>query len=275
MKLKDNFINFIKGVIIGISNILPVSGSALAISFGVYEPIIESLGKLKKKNFYIILPIIIGIVVGVLSSSRLVKICLNKYYVQTMMFFIGLILGGIKLFSRKLKGKMNKKNVFIALAVLIVMVLFNIFIPKIDVSAIEEITTYNIAELFIIGYACAFVMLIPGASISFMLLNLDHYKEIIGLISMTLAFNSTQPILLLLPFLFGVILGFISIAKLIYALFKKHETKTNFAILGLIVASLISIIINLNIKEISLLSIISYFIFLSWGYLLVINLEKE
>lgn len=276
MKLKDNFINFIKGVIIGISNILPVSGSAIAISFGIYEPIIKSLGKIRnKKNFYLLLPILIGIIVGVLSSSRLVKICLNKYYAQTMMFFIGLILGGIKLFTKKLKGKFDKKNIIIAISVFVIMVLCNIFIPKLDIAAIEEITKFNLAELFLIGYVSALIMLIPGASLSLMLINLGYYKEIVGLISKTLAFNDTQPVLLLLPFAFGFILGLISIAKLIYALFKKHETKTNFAIFGLIAASVISLIINLNIKEISLLSVISCSIFLIWGYLLAINIEKE
>ncbi|MBQ9011614.1 MAG: DUF368 domain-containing protein [Bacilli bacterium] len=46
------FKNILKGIIIGIAKIVPgVSGSMIAISFGVYKPTLETISNLKKLTF--------------------------------------------------------------------------------------------------------------------------------------------------------------------------------------------------------------------------------
>lgn len=75
MTLKEAFLVLIKGAMLGIGNVIPgVSGGALAISLGLYETIVNSLGNFFKdirKNFKLLLPIILGTIIGILSLGSL------------------------------------------------------------------------------------------------------------------------------------------------------------------------------------------------------------
>ena len=89
----------LKGIIIGIGKIIPgVSGSMLAISMGIYQRLIDSINnffKDTKNNFKFLLKIGIGIIIAIVFFSKLITSCLNKYYLITMFFFIGLIIGSL------------------------------------------------------------------------------------------------------------------------------------------------------------------------------------
>ena len=69
MSLRDRFLLFIKGVIIGISNIIPgVSGGTLAVSLGIYEILLDAIGnffKDIKKKILILFPIVLGVLIGI------------------------------------------------------------------------------------------------------------------------------------------------------------------------------------------------------------------
>lgn len=279
MKAKDYFINFVKGVFIGISNIIPgISASALAISFGIYETIIDSINnffKNKKRNFYILFSIVIGIIIGIISSSKIVTFLLDNYYVQTVMFFIGLIIGGIKIFSRKVTGKATKDNIFIFLLVFIIMVLFNLFIKGTSSINVNDLSLFGIIKLFLVGFVSMSVMMVPGLSGAFVLIHTGYYEGILNIISDLLKFSSLKPLYTLIPFVIGGVIGIILITRLIFILMKKFKDKTSFAILGFIASSIIVLLLQIHNVKISLLSIISYIIFLSWGYLLTASIEKE
>ena len=64
----DKLILVLKGVIIGVANIIPgVSGGALAITLGLYEKLITAVNtffKDFKKNIMFLFPFGIGVVVG-------------------------------------------------------------------------------------------------------------------------------------------------------------------------------------------------------------------
>lgn len=67
--VKIGLINFIKGFILGIANVIPgVSGGTMAVSMGLYELILSSIGNFFKDikgNFIKLLPIILGILVAI------------------------------------------------------------------------------------------------------------------------------------------------------------------------------------------------------------------
>ena len=106
MKPKDSLILFIKGFILGIANIIPgVSGGTLAVSLGLYEKILDAIGTLFKNfknNVKFLTPIILGIVVSILSTSKLVSYALANFKAQTVFLFVGLIFGGTSLLMRKI-----------------------------------------------------------------------------------------------------------------------------------------------------------------------------
>lgn len=127
--VKIGLINFIKGFILGIANVIPgVSGGTMAVSMGLYELILSSIGNFFKDikgNFIKLLPIILGILVAIVSTSKLVTYALTNYKAQTLCLFIGLIFGGVSLIMKKIKGKGSKINYLIFFIVFFFVISLN------------------------------------------------------------------------------------------------------------------------------------------------------
>ena len=97
--------NFFKGFVIGIGKIIPgVSGAMLAISMGVYDRALDYICNFKdkkKESIKYLFPICLGIILSIIFFSKIIAICLSKFYVVTMLFFIGLIIGGVPSLMKK------------------------------------------------------------------------------------------------------------------------------------------------------------------------------
>lgn len=67
------FGNIIKGIMIGIANIIPgVSGGTMAVSLGIYDRLIGSISGLFrefKKSILFLIPIIIGAGIGIVGFT--------------------------------------------------------------------------------------------------------------------------------------------------------------------------------------------------------------
>ena len=99
--------NFLKGFVIGIGKIIPgVSGAVLAIIMGVYDKTIYYICNFKS-NVYegskYLASLGIGIIISIILFSKIISYCLSEYYVITMLFFIGLIIGGVPTIISKVK----------------------------------------------------------------------------------------------------------------------------------------------------------------------------
>src|SRR5574344_2487510 len=122
---------FIQGFIIGIGKIIPgVSGAMFEMMFGVYEKSLNIISNLKtelKKNFKFICILGISIGVAIIFGSNIIKNCLDKYYLPTMLLFIGMMASGIKpLFNKVKDEKIRIKNILCALIVVILLFLMSI-----------------------------------------------------------------------------------------------------------------------------------------------------
>ena len=95
----QKLILFFKGLIIGIGKVIPgVSGSLLAISLGIYEEILQRIEHLFsnfKENLQFLIPIGLGILLAVLFGSKVLLYFFETYYIYTVVFFIGLIVGTV------------------------------------------------------------------------------------------------------------------------------------------------------------------------------------
>ena len=107
--IKKNLILFIKGFIMGIANVIPgVSGGTLAVILGIFKDFVGSISnifKSFKKSILFLLPIVIGMGVAIIASSKLIENCLTYYPLATILFFVGLILGGVPILFNKIKEK--------------------------------------------------------------------------------------------------------------------------------------------------------------------------
>lgn len=276
-------VDMIKGALVGLANIIPgVSGGTMMVSMGIYEKIIgvvNNLFKDIKKSILTLLPIGIGMLLGVVVFSFIIPWCLQEYPFPTCFCFIGLILGGIPAIVKPAKESLHKEGKSISIAHIIAFVGF--FALVIGMATLNEAQTSSanfelsfgfMLSIFFIGVVAAGTMVIPGVSGSLVLMILGYYEGIMasisGFISSVFAWDWEQILYytgVLAPFGIGVIIGIFALAKLIEILFEKFTVITYASILGLIAASPIAIVIKMGNNNINIITILVGFALLVVG----------
>ncbi len=243
----------IKGAIIGVANVVPgVSGGTLALILDIYDKLISSISNIFKefkKSFLFLLPIIIGIGIGTILSSKVVDIGLAKCPLATILLFVGMILGGIPLLFKKIKNDMKNPLNYVIFVVIFVGFLLCTFLSKNRVISQNSINWYDYFLFFGLGIIGAGTMIIPGVSGSLTLMSIGYYDLIVReCVSHIFDFSKIGfHLQVLIPFALGCIVGILLVAKIVNFLLNKFEVKTYFGIFGFIFASLISIFkINLT-----------------------------
>lgn len=249
--MKETIKLIIKGFLLGVANIIPgVSGGTLAITMGIYEDLIGAIShffKNFKKNLQLLIPLGIGMVSSILLISKLISYSLEKFPFPTTLFFIGLIIGGIPLITKKVKGaKFKPTNILLFLLTFGLIMAMTFLNSGNNVVSLVDISAIKVLLLFLVGMVAAATMVIPGVSGSFVLMLLGYYKPIVSTISNLTNFNILgHNLLILMPFGIGVLVGIVLIAKIIEFLFNKYETPTYYAILGFVVSSVLGLGIGL------------------------------
>ena len=278
--VKIGLINFIKGFILGIANVIPgVSGGTMAVSMGLYELILSSIGNFFKDikgNFIKLLPIILGILVAIVSTSKLVTYALTNYKAQTLCLFIGLIFGGVSLIMKKIKGKGSKINYLIFFIVFFFVISLNFLKTGLIELSFTNMGIIDYLLLLVMGFIASSAMVIPGISGSFILMVLGYYDKIIYTVSTITDFSKLgSNLLILVPFGIGVIIGIVFMAKLITNLIKKYETKTYFAIMGFVLSSIVVLLLQLTDFKFTFINVATSLFALCWGYMLARAIDKE
>lgn len=245
------FKNILKGIGIGIANIIPgVSGGTLAVVFGIYDYLMEAVACFltatkEKKIEYIkfIAQIGIGAIIGILAFARIIKYLFANYPLYTKITFIILILPSIPLIVKGENYK-DRKNIFSFVLGFISIMIFTFIAIKIsgEPQNIETVrTTFSMSyyiKLVVCGFIAVGAMIIPGISGSFLLLILGEYENILSYI------NDFQ-IVPMMYFAVGIGLGALGFTKVINYYLKNYRSITLFFILGIIIASLIQLILNI------------------------------
>lgn len=279
-----NFLfDIIKGMLIGVANIIPgVSGGTMMVSMGVYEKIIgvvNNLFKDIKKSILTLLPLGIGMALGVAVFSFIIPWCLEVYPLPTCLCFIGLIMGGVPAILKPAKESLHKEGKSISVPHIVAFAAF--FALAVGMAALNETETSSanfelslgfMIVIFLVGVIAAATMVIPGVSGSLVLMILGFYGGIMasisGFISSVFAFDWAKIFYyvgILAPFGIGVIVGIFAVAKLIEWLFAKFPSVTYCGIFGLIAASPIAIIIKMGHNNINAITIIIGIILLVVG----------
>lgn len=276
-------IDVIKGALVGVANIIPgVSGGTMMVSMGIYEKIIgvvNNLFKDIKKSIATLLPIGVGMVLGVAIFSFIIPWCLQVYPFPTSFCFIGLILGGVPAIVKPAKESLVQEKKSISAPHIITFLIF--FALAVVMAAMNETQTSSanfdlnigfMIAIFLVGVVAAATMVIPGVSGSLVLMILGFYEGIMssisGFISAVFAFDWAQIFYyvgVLAPFGIGVIVGIFAVAKLIEFLFAKFPSVTYSGILGLIVASPIAIVIKMGNNNINVITVILGIVLLVGG----------
>ncbi|MGO1355797.1 DUF368 domain-containing protein [Alkalibacterium gilvum] len=254
----------IKGLFIGISNIIPgVSGGTMAVSLGIYDDIIHSFTHIRKefkRSMHVLLPILIGALLGVAGFSMIITWLLDEHTLYTAFAFVGLILGGLPILSESFKESLLEEKRKITPIHVLLFVIFLALVAWMGVADVSgsgpdtiSLGAGPLIALFFVGLVSAAAMVVPGISGSLLMLIMGYYYAVIyainGFTSNLTTFNLSELIpytILLTSYALGMLIGIILISKVIDYFFSSYPSFTYAAILGLVTASPVAVIANTN-----------------------------
>ena len=240
---KSFFSDMIRGALMGVAFIIPgFSGGSVAAILGIYEKLINAIAdifKSFKKSVITLLPIILGLALGVIALIFPLGWALEKFPLPTVSLFVGLALGGLPSITDKTRGKILPTNIA-AFAIPALLAAALCFLPIAEDVNLLALAPYEYLILFLVGILGSAALVVPGISGSMILLILGYYNPIVNII--TKHFFKGQDILLSLLVLgsvgLGICVGFIGISVIMKLLLKHYPRGTYFAILGFIIGSI-------------------------------------
>ena len=236
----DYFILVFKGMAMGAADVVPgVSGGTIAFISGVYEELIATLNSInlnslktlklqgvsatwKKINGNFLLALFVGILLSILSLSKLVAWLLHEEPVLLWAFFFGLVLASI-IFVLK---KINQWNSAVFLG-LILGGVFAYQLTQLNALGNSDSNWY----LFLSGAIAICAMILPGISGAFILVILGSYANVLQ------ALND-KDIAKITIFMTGALIGILSFSRLLKWLFKRFKNMTLAVLTGFMIGAL-------------------------------------
>lgn len=231
---------------------LGISSGVFCVIFGIYEELVDSILHFFnncKRNLSFLLPIILGIFVGIILFGNILKFLFNMFHMQTCFCIIGFIIGGIPCLLKQHTKKLNLTS--------IIILLFTLFLTLylITLESLSYSTDYTVsyANLIISGIFMSAGIVIPGVSSTAILMLLGSYNIYLNAIS-------TINITILFPIGIGAIIGGLIFLKIIQFLLKHFTQYTYYGIAGFTLGSIFIIFPGFNFKLEGFVSIALFFI---------------
>lgn len=277
MKAKEWFGLFARGTTLG-TGILPgVSVGTVGIIVNVYDKLLNSIdGLRKKKTFLSSLWTLIPIGVGCLLSTFLLILFWDKVAYAYFPFVIiavlaGFVIGALPIITVELQGqKISWPDVgrialgfVFAAGIGIVAFLAAAGIVPLEMEFSEAVDApmqnpWIFILILVVGFFSAFSCLVPGISGAMVLFIFGLYNPVIdifltqygpnGEIIHPSVFRDTSKlgggILVVLVLLVGMLIGFLSVSKLMKTMLEKHRRGTFGVVLGFILGSVVSMFLN-------------------------------
>lgn len=249
----------LQGFFIGAGKMIPgFSGSLLAITFGVYEKALEIIAHLRTltigKIIYL-LSLGMGIILGIISFSYIVKFLIHKIYFPIMLLFTGLIIGNLKETINNIKGYNHpiRAMVYFLLSLLSVLIISS----KKTIYSISEIDEWLFLPL---GIVESFTTLIPGVSGTAVYMLLGVYDVILNLY---IDFTNLGH---LLCFGSGFIVGTIILSKVLTVILKKYSKQLFIVIFGFMFSAILILVKDAFNSSFNFLDLLLGLFFFIFGY---------
>ena len=248
------------GFFIGLAVIVPgISGSTVAIIFKLYDQFLYAVGNLFKKFkkcFAFLLPIGIGMVVGVLLGFISVKKLLEIIPFAVVCLFAGLMCGAFPAVKDEIKGaeRNAKRIVLFAIGLLIPVALGCVSAwlasgESVSVDTFASVEWWHIVLGLVIGYVVGVTQIVPGLSASAFLMAVGWFGSLVDSVSMTYWKANPAIFLVYMGLGVGFLAGLFTFSKLLTYLFGKARHTSYFMIVGLSLGSILSMFCNGDIIE--------------------------
>lgn len=225
---------FVKGAMVGATMTVPgVSGGTMAMMLGIYDGLIAAVSRLFSRfwtNVIFLGLFLAGGIMGMMCFAGTVLFLLERYPMPVRFFFLGAVAGGIPLMIRKAGiGKASLRAVlWVLLGGLLVFSLSRL--PE-GIFTAQTSGIRGAGLQLAGGILIAVALILPGISVSHMLLLLGLYEPVMGAVS---GLN----FLPLLPLAAGICLGTLLGARVLETAMEQHPQATYLLILGFVLASL-------------------------------------
>lgn len=249
--------NIIGGICVGVANIIPgVSGGTIMVLLGLFNKLMESISNIfnikiklkdKKNDFMFLIQFMLGAGIGLVGFAKILEFLFVSFEIQTMYWFIGLILCSLPMLKRKELNDQKINWLFVIIGMFIIW-LISYLAPgeEGNIVPLNELLDKDINFVYCltlvgIGAIGGASMMFPGVSGSMVLLVLGYYHLFKGYVANVTTFNLS----ILIPLAFmamGIGLGIIISAVITNYLLKNFKRNTMSFIFGLIIMSAIAII---------------------------------
>ncbi|MBO5349506.1 MAG: DUF368 domain-containing protein [Clostridia bacterium] len=230
-----------------------VSGGTIAFLLGFYDKFIGSLDDLfrgnmekKKEALKFLIKLGCGWVVGFLIAASVLANFFNTKIYTMSSLFLGFILFAIPVVIREEKNTIKGKYKHLIFLLLGIAVVVGISLLTSTGGMNVDINNFNIGTIiyvFIAAMIAISAMILPGISGSTLLLIFGLYIPIMTRAKALISFDfSVLPILIV--FGLGMVAGILTFTKLIRKCLEKYRSQTVFAILGMMIGSMYSIVMG-------------------------------
>ena len=262
---------FVLGIFIGLAVIVPgVSGSTVAIMFGLYASMLYAIGNIIgdfKRCIKFLVPIGIGAVIGFGGGFLLVQLLLEKYIFVVICLFVGLMLGASPALLNEIKGERISG---VRILLMIIGVIIPLGVGALSVvldppvltevegasQAFGEIPWYMFLAYIPLGFLVAATQLIPGLSATAILMALGQFKPIMDSVHLDYILSHPAFIGLMLCLVCGFAVGLIVISKIFSRLIAWKRVATFSFVVGLSFGSIASMFLNPDIVQ----------VYFNWGH---------
>lgn len=253
---KGFFYRVFCGLFIGISIIAPgISGSVMAMMMGIYDELINIIAnpfKNLKKNILYCIPLAIGAGISVVVFINLLKLLFEKFPTPAYLLFIGLIAGSIPtIWQEAVEGGFKKRYIIgivasFVFAVAIGLLAKSNFTFMADTAIASK--SIQIAYFSLCGVIAGMTSMVPGMSVSMILMMLNVYEPLLSAASeLTKLTNISDNLIIVIPVCICFAVGMILFSNLIKIVFKKFRGLAYFMVIGFMLGSIISILPSLPV----------------------------
>ena len=256
-KNKNFIISILKGIIVGAAAIIPgASGGVLAVSMGIYRPILDALYSLIttfRGSFLFLLPYGIGGVLGLLVTAQGLEWLLLHFRSALMYALVGMVLGGVPSLLGEANSHGFKKRYLLGTLGGALLITLFAYLNHTLVSGSSWAFNYWTATMC--GGILAVGIVIPGVSTSFLLMFIGLYDSMLN------ALNNFK-----IGYLFFAGLGAAAVGLVLLVfvkrMFDRHPGFSYYAVLGFLLGTIVLIFPGVTFSAVQIL----YLLLLAAGF---------
>ena len=248
------------GFFIGLAVIVPgISGSTVAIIFKLYDQFLYAVGNLFKKFkqcFAFLLPIGLGMALGVLLGFITVKQLVELLPFAIVCLFAGLMCGAFPAVKDELKNTEHspKRIALFAVGLFVPVAIgcISAWLSSGNATGADVFATvqwWQVMLALVVGYLFGITQIVPGLSGSALLMAVGWFQSIMASVSFTYWHSNPAVFLIYFGLGIGFLAGIFTFSKFLTYIFEKARHTAYHLIVGLSLGSILSMFCNGDIIE--------------------------